>query len=61
MNNVSIKDNNFITYKVYKLNEMDTIESIVMKYHTSIDELKEYNDLTNLSNNSKIIIPIYER
>ena len=32
-----------------------------MKFHTSIDELKEYNDLTNLSTNSKIIIPIYER
>lgn len=61
VNNFSNYDNNFITYKVYKLSEIDTIESIVMKFHTSIDELKEYNDLANLSTNSKIIIPIYER
>ena len=61
VNSFSNYDNNYITYKVYKLSEIDTIESIVMKFHTSIDELKEYNDLTNLSTNSKIIIPIYER
>ena len=60
VNSFSNYDNN-ITYIVYKLSEIDTIESIVMKFHTSIDELKEYNDLTNLSTNSKIIIPIYER
>ena len=61
VNNFSNYDNNHITYKVYKLSEIDTIESIVMKFHTSIDELKEYNDLTNITTNSKIIIPIYER
>ena len=61
VNSFSNYDNNYITYKVYKLSEIDTIESIVMKFHTSIDELKEYNDLTYLSTNSKIIIPIYER
>lgn len=61
VNSFSNYDNNYITYKVYKLSETDTIESIVMKFHTSIDELKEYNDLSNLSTNSKIIIPIYER
>lgn len=61
VNSFSNYDNNYITYKVYKLSEIDTIESIVMKFHTSIDELKEYNDLSNLSTNSKIIIPIYER
>ena len=61
VNSFSNYDNNYITYKVYKLSEIDTIDSIVMKFHTSIDQLKEYNDLTNLSTNSKIIIPIYER
>lgn len=51
---------NFITYKIYKISETDTLESIVLKYKTTIDELKEYNDLTNIGINDKIIIPYYE-
>ena len=31
-----------------------------IKYKTTIDELKEYNDLNNLSVGDKIIIPSYE-
>ena len=53
-------NNDFIIYKVHKLNSNDTLESIVIKYHTSIDELKECNDLNNFNELSKIIIPKYE-
>ena len=60
MNNINNVQDKFITYKVYKLKETDTLESIVMKYHTTIDELKEYNDLSNIKINDKIIIPKYE-
>lgn len=58
----SIDTNNdkFITYKVYKIHENETLESIVIKYHTTIDDLKEYNDLSNLNIGDKIIIPSYE-
>lgn len=51
---------NYITYQIYKIKENDTLESIVLKYKTTIDELKEYNDLSNLNINDKIIIPYYE-
>lgn len=60
INNINNVQDKFITYKVYKLKETDTLESIVMKYHTTIDELKEYNDLSNIKINDKIIIPKYE-
>jgi len=51
---------NFITYQIYKIKENDTLEGIVLKYKTTIDELKEYNDLSSLNINDKIIIPYYE-
>lgn len=60
INNVGKIDDAYVTYKVYTINSNETLESIVIKYHTTIDELKEYNDLNNLSINDKIIIPYYE-
>ena len=54
------QSDNFITYQIYKIKENDTLESIVLKYKTTVDELKEYNDLSNLNINDKIIIPYYE-
>ena len=60
INNVGKIDDAYVTYKVYTINSNETLESIVIKYHTTIDELKEYNDLSNLSINDKIIIPYYE-
>jgi len=50
----------YISYQIYKIKENDTLESIVLKYKTTIDELKEYNDLSSLNINDKIIIPCYE-
>lgn len=60
INNNSNNNDSFITYKIYKLHENETLESIVIKYHTTIDDLKEYNDLNSLSVGDKIIIPTYE-
>jgi len=54
------QSDNFVTYQIYKIKENDTSESIVLKYKTTIDELKEYNDLSNMNINDKIIIPYYE-
>ena len=59
VNNINNTDS-FVTYKVVKMKEDETLESVVLKYHTSLDELKEYNDLNNLSTNDRIIIPYYE-
>lgn len=60
INNIDKPKDNFITYKIYKIEENDTIEGIVLKYKTTLDDLKEYNDLNNLQINDKIIIPNYE-
>lgn len=60
INSINNNTDNFITYKVYKLHENETLESIVIKYHTTIDDLKEYNDLNNLNIGDKIIVPYYE-
>jgi LysM repeat protein len=45
------------SYKVYIVRENDTIESIIDKYGVSKSDLEDYNDLTNLNINDKIIIP----
>lgn len=60
INSINNNNNNFVTYKIYKIHENETLESIVIKYHTTIDDLKEYNDLNNLNIGDKIIIPNYE-
>lgn len=60
INNIGNIEDGFVTYKIYKIKENETLESIVIKYKTTIEELKEYNDLNNLSINDKIIIPQYE-
>lgn len=47
----------FSTYSVYILRQEETVQSIIEKYHVSKEELESYNDLTNLSVGTKIIIP----
>jgi len=60
INNIGTTTDKYITYKVYKITETDTLESIILKLNTTIDELKEYNDINNINTNDKIIIPYYE-
>ena len=52
----------YVTYNVFILRDGDSIDSIMEKYNISLDELKKYNDLSNLKIGDKIIIPnTYER
>ncbi len=52
----------YVTYNVFILRDGDSIDSIMEKYNISVDELKKYNDLSNLKIGDKIIIPnTYER
>lgn len=55
--NSLISDDAYVEYNVYILRNQDTIETILEKYNTSIEILKEYNDLDNLKIGDKIIIP----
>lgn len=49
--------NMYVSYNVYIIREGDTIETIMNKYNISEEELKKYNDLSNLKLGDKIIIP----
>ena len=60
INSIDKPKDNFVSYKIYKIKENDTLESIVLKYKTTLDDLKEYNDLNNIQINDKIIVPYYE-
>ena len=52
-----VKESNFSKYKVYIMRSEDTLESILVKYNVTMDELKEYNDIDNINIGSKIVIP----
>ena len=58
-NNIINNEENYYTYKVYIVRSGDTIEEICNKYNITYEELKEYNDLTELNVGDKIIIPTF--
>ena len=55
--NIVNTDNKYYTYKIYNVKENDSIDSICLKYNISIDEFKEYNDINEVHEGDKIIIP----
>lgn len=48
------------TFLVYIIRQNESIHSILSKYHTSLEEIEKYNDLSNVSVGSKIIIPLLD-
>ena len=50
-------DNEYITYNVHIVRNMETLESICETYHTNIDLIKEYNNIETINIGDKIIIP----
>lgn len=54
----NLEDDTYVTYQVFEMNQTDTIESICLKYNTTEAILNEYNDLSNINVQDKIIIPI---
>ena len=52
------KSETYGTFVVYIVRQNETINSIIEKYNTTVDELEKYNDLNNLSIGSKLIIPL---
>lgn len=58
--NMNDSEETYSTYSVYILREEETITSLMAKYKTTREELESYNDLSNLSIGSKIIIPLHE-
>lgn len=56
-NNFSEKDEKYVTYYVHIVRENDNIESISAKYGVSVEEIKEYNNIEQITLGTKIIVP----
>ena len=56
--NIDEDSETFGTLLVYIVRENVTINSIITKYNTTIEELEKYNDLKDLSIGTKLIIPL---
>lgn len=50
-------ENTYITYHIHVCDESDTLEYIANKYKISIDIIKDYNSIDNISVGMKLIIP----
>lgn len=50
-------DETFKSYSVYIIRENETLQTLMEKYNTTKEDLESYNDLSNISVGSKIIIP----
>lgn len=47
----------YVTYNVFILRDGDTLDSIMDKYNITLEELKKYNDISDLKIGDKLIIP----
>ena len=56
-NNIINDEKKYYKYKVYIVRPNDTIDLICNKYNVTINDIKEYNDITNINVGDKIIIP----
>ena len=54
---INEEEKEYSIYRVYAINEGDTLQSILDKYKVSKEELEIYNDLSNLTVGTKLIIP----
>ena len=55
---ITESDETYGTLLVYIVRENETINSIITKYNTTIEELEKYNNLKDLSIGTKLIIPV---
>ena len=59
-NNFDNKDEKYVSYYVHIVRESDNIDTICLKYGVSIDMIKEYNNIDQITLGNKIIIPYIE-
>ena len=57
INNIKEEDSDYTTYHIHIVSEEENIETICNMYDTNINILQDYNDLTNIMQKDKIIIP----
>lgn len=54
-------EENYVTYRVYKVLETDTIDTILTKYNVTKELLADYNNIENINPGDKLIIPTNEK
>ena len=54
------EEEQYVTYRVYKVTDSDTIDSILTKYNITKEELSNYNNIENIKAGDKLIIPTNE-
>lgn len=55
--NLNDDEDSFSTYSIYIMREGDTLEKVMEKYSVTKEKLEEYNDISTITLNSKIVIP----
>ena len=56
--NIEDDQDTYGTFVVYIVRENETINSIIEKYNTSLEEIEKYNDIKDLNIGTKLIIPL---
>lgn len=56
--NDEYSEDTYGTFIVYMIRQNETINSILEKYNTTLEEIEKYNDIKDLSIGTKLIIPI---
>jgi len=56
--NLNEDNETYGTFIVYIVRQNESINTIVEKYHTTIEEIEKYNDIKNIDIGTKLIIPI---
>lgn len=56
--NLDDENDRYGTFVVYIVRQNETINSIIEKYNTTVEELEKYNDLKEINLGTKLIIPI---
>ena len=51
----------FVTYRVYRVDDGDTIDKIIEKYNTNKEELMKYNNIEDIKVGDKLIIPANDK
>ena len=55
------EEEKYVTYRVYKVLDNDTIDSILAKYNITKELLADYNNIENITPGDKLIIPTNEK
>ena len=56
--NIITTEDKYYTYVVHIVKEEETIETLSLKYNVSLDIIKEYNEITDIKQGDKILIPL---